>query len=362
MIYLFADDPHVQSLGRIGEEEGGARRLIFPASYLRLRFLGSSLQVLVENHHDYWNSALGVLEGTRQSVLPVPESGASWLSIPLDPDATEHDITLFKRQDACNEVTIQAFLLDEEAQLLDPPALPDRRIEVFGDSVSAGECCEALFYRGQEDPEHEGEYSNSFYSWPWITARHFHAQLHDIAQGGIALLPHTGYYHEDRGAIGMCQVFDKVQYNEDLGPVTRWDFTRYTPDVVIVALGQNDCHPEWNLSPDNLSCWESAYEAFLCMILRVYPDCRIVCATGIIRHDGRIDEAIEWVVRRLDSPQISHLLFTGNGKTTPGHPRIPEQQQMAKDMIRHIESLGIWPEKEKSCGRTSEVSYAVSEG
>ena len=40
------------------------------------------------------------------------------------------------------------------------------------------------------------EYSNSWYSYAWIAARKLDAQLHDIAQGGVALLDNTGWYHE----------------------------------------------------------------------------------------------------------------------------------------------------------------------
>lgn len=39
----------------------------------------------------------------------------------------------------------------------------DKRIEVYGDSVSAGEVSEAVDFVGKEDPEHEGGYSNSYY-------------------------------------------------------------------------------------------------------------------------------------------------------------------------------------------------------
>ena len=75
-------------------------------------------------------------------------------------------------------------------------------MEVFGDSVSCGEVSEALEYVGKPDPEHDGEYSNSWYSYAWMTARMLNAQIHDIAQGGIALLDGQGWFHEP-DQIGM---------------------------------------------------------------------------------------------------------------------------------------------------------------
>ena len=36
---------------------------------------------------------------------------------------------------------------------------------MYGDSVSAGEVSEAVEYTGKPDPEHNGQYSNSWYSY-----------------------------------------------------------------------------------------------------------------------------------------------------------------------------------------------------
>ena len=42
---------------------------------------------------------------------------------------------------------------------------------------------------------------------------------------------------------GIMDIWDKVHYHPELGPVTDWDFENYTPHVVLVAVGQNDSHP-----------------------------------------------------------------------------------------------------------------------
>ena len=78
---------------------------------------------------------------------------------------------LFKRMDACHTVTFYGFTVDDGADLLPPEPKPARRMEVFGDSVSCGEVSEAVDYVGKEDPVHDGQYSNSWYSYAWMTAR-----------------------------------------------------------------------------------------------------------------------------------------------------------------------------------------------
>ena len=58
-------------------------------------------------------------------------------------------------------------------------------MEVYGDSVSAGEVSETVDYVGKVDPVHDGHFSNCYYSYSWMCARKLGAKLHDIAQGGI---------------------------------------------------------------------------------------------------------------------------------------------------------------------------------
>ena len=42
----------------------------------------------------------------------------------------------------------------------------------------------------------------------------------------------------------METAWDKLRYNPVFGPAVPWDFKAYTPQVVVVPVGQNDAHPE----------------------------------------------------------------------------------------------------------------------
>ena len=128
--------------------------------------------------------------------------------------------------------------------------LPERRIEVYGDSVTCGERCEAACYVGQADPEVDlSPYSNAWYSYAAITARNLGAQAHLVSQGGTTLLDGIGWFHAP-DYIGMESIWDKSVYNTQLGGTSPWDFAQYTPHVVVVALGQNDAHPRDFMADD----------------------------------------------------------------------------------------------------------------
>ena len=335
--------------GRIDLSDPFAIVWTYPGTFVRMKFKGTQLFIHVRNKHNYWNNYLGVAEGDAQTKLLLPEKGEETIEIPLQTTQDNiHEVTIFKRQDACHELTILGFEIncntDDECELLEASPLPPRRIEVYGDSVSAGEVSEAVDYVAKADPEHNGEYSNSWYSYAWIAARKLDAQLHDIAQGGVALLDNTGWYHEP-DYIGMEQVWNKMRYNPDYGTVKEWDFSKYTPDIVIVAIGQNDSHPDDYMKTDyegeKAKNWRIHYRQFLAKLRETYPDAWIICCTTLLQHDIGWDMSISQAVLDIADKKISHCVFQRNGKATPGHLRIPEAEEMAEELCHYIHSLNI---------------------
>lgn len=335
--------------GRIDVSDPFAIVWTYPGTFVRMKFKGTQLFIHVRNKHNYWNNYLGVAEGDAQTKLLLPEEGEATIEIPLQTTQDNiHEVTIFKRQDACHELTILGFEIncntDDECELLEASPLPPRRIEVYGDSVSAGEVSEAVDYVAKTDPEHNGEYSNSWYSYAWIAARKLDAQLHDIAQGGVALLDNTGWYHEP-DYIGMEQVWNKMRYNPDYGTVKEWDFLKYTPDIVIVAIGQNDSHPDDYMKTDyegeKAKNWRIHYRQFLAKLRETYPDAWIICCTTLLQHDIGWDMSISQAVLDIADKKISHCVFQRNGKATPGHLRIPEAEEMAEELCHYIHSLNI---------------------
>lgn len=274
--------------------------------------------------------------------MPLPEQGEATVEVSADLPGI-HEILLFKRQDSCHELTFLGFEL-EEGEILNLPQQSKRRIEVYGDSVSAGEVSEAVDYTGKQDPEHNGEYSNSWYSYAWMTARKLGAEIHDIAQGGIALMDNTGWFYEPN-SLGMESVWNKVHYNPLFGEATEWDFNRYVPQLVIVAIGQNDSHPEDYMKEDYNGSrsreWREQYKKFLKKLRSVYPEVYIICITTLLEHDMAWDKSIGQAVQEMEDKKITQYIFQRNGCGTPGHLRISEAEEMSEELADYIENLNI---------------------
>lgn len=373
--------------GRIDFEDEKAPVFVYAGSYVSIRFSGSCIGVVLSNIRSYASNYVGyILDGVQGKFLLEPVAGdgkaengpcESGMDLELASDCGgreskdgfpgpshslcgqggdrqgyclgknlgpgEHELLLFKRMDACHYFIFHGFELEDGSSVLPPRELPKRRIEVFGDSVSCGEVSEAVEYAGREDPEHDGEFSNSWYSYSWITARKLNAELHITAQGGAALLDKTGWFCGP-DFVGMESIYDKIQYNPQLGALKPWDFSKWIPHVAVVAIGQNDSNPE-NYMAENYDCeqavnWRKRYKAFLEKLMEIYPRTSFVLTTTILGHDAGWDRAIDDVCREIDSSRVHHFLYEKNGCGTPGHIRIPEAEKMAEELSTFIESLG----------------------
>ena len=338
----------LQYCGRIDDEDPDAPVFTMPGSFVRMAFTGSSyVKAVVVNKRHYFRSFVGVLTDDTQSRLEVERDGEPVVLTLVEglDRGTEHLITLFKRMDNCHEYAFLGFLLEYGARVVKARPLPRKKIEFYGDSVTAGEVSEALAYCGKPDPEHEGEFSNAYFSYAWATARRLHARVHLVAQGGIALLNGTGYFMD--GGAGMESCYRKVRFYQEEGERRDWDFNRYTPHVVVVAIGQNDAWPEDIMQDEQgekARAWRRKYKEWILSLREIYPKAWIVLSTTILNHNAGWDRSIGKVCAELNDPKIVHFLYSENGRGTPGHIRVQEAMNMALELSGFINSLGndVW--------------------
>lgn len=346
--YISPNSPQLQYSGRIDFTKETAPIFIYPYSSIETIFTGTTIKILVSNWHQYWNNYLGyIIDGKQEKVLLPKSSKPVTITLAENLEDKEHTLFLFKRMDACHHFIFYGLLLDKEATVKSVQGKPRRRMEFYGDSVTAGEVSEAEEYVNKADPEHQGEYSNSWYSYATMTARRLNAQIHNIAQGGIALLDDTGWFGGEN-YVGLESTYDKLSYNTSIAPALKWDFSKYTPHVVVVAIGQNDSNPKDYMKEDyygkEAEYWRFKYQEFIEKLREIYPTAIIILSTTILNHHPSWDRAIAEVCDKLNDSKIHHFLYSKNGRGTPGHIRISEASKMSCELSKYIESLGeeIW--------------------
>ena len=243
------------------------------------------------------------------------------------------------------------FLLDEGRSLAEPPALPSRKIEFIGNSITCGYGNE-----GTDKFEHfEYETENHYYSYASITARKLNAQHWVVARSGIGAYrnydgPKTGNPESNMPAqyeyIGYAWKPDLRQQPTFLSET--WDFSRYQPDVVCINLGTND------LSTPNydLKLLKQNYKRLLAMVREHNPQAKIVLLTGSMLYNQELKEAKRLLdtvmaeahhagdteVYRFDMTQI----MGDEGYGNDWHPNIRQDEKMANELAPFLRELMNW--------------------
>lgn len=363
-------DDRLSWRGRIDWTDKTSPIMVFPASSVTVRFeldakTAAGVRFRLRNRNEYWDNYMGTIADGKQLSHRIVRDGEAVVDVCVMPNyagenaaapsnnASEHTVTLFKRQDSCHEAALLSIELPDEAEILPPLNKPLRRIEVFGDSVSAGEVCEAMEYEGITDPVHYGQWSNSYFSFPCAAARKLIAEVRDIAQGGIALQDGNGWYGET-DKRGMLSVWNAQHYAPCFGTLVKYDIAQWMPHAVIVAIGQNDSHPRDFMAENYNSAqskrWREDYTELLRRIRGAYPAALIVCCTTLLRHNPLWDKAIGEAVDTFNDGRNAkekrgkalQYLFRRNGAATDGHPRITEQEEMAGEIAAFIAKNMGW--------------------
>jgi hypothetical protein len=226
--------------------------------------------------------------------------------------------------------TFRGLELAEGGELLAPPPRPAHRIEFFGDSITSGMGNEGAD-NGRDDA---GKDKNNFMSYAAIAARALDAEVHVTSQSGI-------------GVMVSWFPFTMPDFCDN---DSRWDFTSWTPDVVVVNLLQND---SWLIGRDHRLQPEpgeeqriAAYQKFVARIRQLYPKAYIVCALGSMDATragspwpGYVTTAVARL-RKGGDTRIDSLFFPFSGYGQ--HPRVKQHQANAARLTDFIRNKMAW--------------------
>jgi len=197
VVTIPANDPNIQYTGRIDFTNPLAPVMTWPGNYIEVNFEGTSINVKMNNLGDgnvpdpptgddttiYFNA---VIDDGVPVLLDFPtglytRTAASGLA------DTAHKLLLFKRTEYYDgTIKFKGFELDDGKGLLPPPARPQRRIEFYGDSITAGLALDA------PADERQNIYGNNYLAYGALTARNLNAESRTI--GGQRHQQHQKLY------------------------------------------------------------------------------------------------------------------------------------------------------------------------
>ena len=268
------------------------------------------------------------------------DKGKKWYTLAAHLNKNKHQVELFKLTNTDFITTrFYGFEVSRGAVIVKPSKKQKRKIEFFGNSITCG-------HGAEENSNNSGapEFFNNYRAYGAVTARYFNAQYHCTAKSGIGIT--LSWFKEV-----MPDIYDRLNPKDS---TSKWDFSKYIPDIVVVNLLQNDSwlvnmpgHTQFNarfgtVKPSS-SYIITAYKNFIQTIRDKYTKAIIICCLGNMdatkqgsAWPGYIDTA---VASLKDKKIVTHFFPY---KNTPGHPVIKEQQAMAVDLVAFIKKQQYW--------------------
>ncbi len=228
------------------------------------RFQGTGATLRIDGSP---NQFAVVVDGTVSSSVLKVVSGATQYALATGLSAGVHDVVVWKRTEGDQGENRFLGLDVVGGQLQAPPAAPDRRIEIYGDSITAG--------YGLDGPDQNCSWSpdteNHYLTYGALAARDLGADLHTIAWSGIGM--YRNYNVSGASSDAMPSVYARTLASQS-GSV--WDFSSWQPHAVIVNLGTNDA----STNGDPGTPYETAYLSFVRTLRQKYPDTYFVLTIG----------------------------------------------------------------------------------
>lgn len=208
-------------------------------AYIRVRFTGTTIKIKVGNTSNYYAK---IDNGPWVSYLNV--SGTINLT-PTPLAAGTHTLSVAQGKDYNYVFNFQGLILDPGATTSAPSSAADL-IEYIGDSITAG-------YTDAQ---------SNVSAYGWVCSELLGTEHTQIAYPGITLV--SGY-----PGVGMDAQYFKLQ-NPSYTAAPNWDFTRYTPRLIVVNLGTNDNNKR---VPDDQ--FQQTYITFLANVRAKFPNAEI---------------------------------------------------------------------------------------
>ena len=351
-----ANDPRFQFIGRMDHSHADGPISAFPGTTVRFRCDCTGVDVafadLAEGGESHTNYVNVIVDGVTEAKVELTKE-ARILRGARNLKKGEHIIDIVKRTEAYTG-SMQFIGVSIQGTLLDPPPRPTLRMEFIGDSISCGYGNEVRIYAPTNTEPNTGYFSKNqdiSQAYGAILARKVNAEAFQSCVSG------RGIYRNIDGKTGegFPTLYDRVYPNES-EPL--WDFSRFTPHIVVINLGNNDFNvlDETKLPtappPEE---FKRAYADFVKRLRKLYPDAKIICSIGPMMNDNfptgrehwtKMQEYVSSMVkaeRAGGDTNVYYFAYTPVSSDPYGddwHPTIEVHQQMAKELEAFLRKIG----------------------
>ena len=342
-------DKHIQYTGRISFTTPKRPAFNYPGTQIIAAFEGTSLKMIAKPGSGYYMAQIDEAEPFKVSFMEKRDSVVTLATALPEGRHTIRLMYIIEGYELYPE--FWGFVLDKGKTLVEAPALPSRKIEFIGNSITCGYGNEGLNKYEHYDYATE----NHYYSYASITARTLDAQHWVVARSGIGA--YRNYGEAKTGSPRSCMpvqyeytgyAYDLKLREEPSFLREKWDFSRYQPDVVCINLGTND------LSTNNfdVKLLKQGYQRLLKLVRTNNPKTKIVFLCGSMLNGKELEIAKQLLdevtaeANKAGDKDVYRFNFTPqNGDLGYGndwHPSIWQHEKMAAELAAYLRALMHW--------------------
>jgi hypothetical protein len=331
-----ADDPNIQYVGRFNLSNPKKVTYDWPGVFITAFFEGTSCTVRL---NDSQNEYAVIIDNNAPRLLNTDTSKTYLIANNLN-GSRPHKIVIQKRTETfVGKGEFLGFVLDEGKKILPPEKRPDRRIEFIGNSITCAYGVEGDSATCRYSPGTQ----NANLSYASIIARELNADYSLIAYSGRGVVRNYGDKNKTSVDPMPC-LYDRICFNDS---TSKWNFTSWIPQVVVINLGTNDFSTK--PFPDK-DVFQNAYKNLIGKVRSFYPGVMIFCLCGPM-----IDEPclsyIKEVVRDEQKDKrdrdvffigIHYSVMTKEDWGCDSHPNVKGMLKMVREIAPEIKARMNW--------------------
>lgn len=275
-------DPSIRYLGRtVQDAHSGDIQWGWSASGASITFAGTSCSIRFHAQGAIYDV---FVDGVRKDILDLSTNGGDTLfALATGLPQGTHTVAVRARTEMQYSIAkFHGFRIDGTPGTA--PAGSDRRIEYYGNSITCG--------YGILDSLNSNHFSirteDEALSYAGLAADSLGADRHTICWSGRGVIQNYG---GDVASPTLPKIFRRVVWSDS---TDLWDFSRWTPDVVVIDLGTND----YSTSLPDSAKFHGAYTAFVDTLHALYPQAGFLLVDGPMLSAG--SEALNRLRRNLD--------------------------------------------------------------
>ena len=329
------DDPLLLFSGRRDDAKPGDVRLGYSGARVRIAFEGSAVGLRIDSAKPNWVEVF--VDGKRLEKLKV-EGSAGYYELASGLGKGVHTAEIVKATEGTMGVLIfKGFALPEGGKVVAWPAKETKKIEFIGDSITCGYGIEADSAQIHFSPQTE----NFCDTYAWRAARAVNADYLVVARSGIGILRNYNGPYEGN-PDNMPAIYERTLIND---PASKWDPSRFTPDVVCINLGTND----FSTKGVDKEKFAESYRSFVKVLMARYPAAKVVLLTGPMQNSQQMKEILAGVAESINKEKpgtVSFCELSKQGALGFGadfHPNKEQAKINGAELAEYLSGLMGWP-------------------